>query len=901
MSFRLLPTKLTPPAADARQVLRDRVIDGIVQPGSVKLVLVRAPAGFGKSTVMAQARQRLIEGGVATAWVTLDASDNDSSRFLSYLHAAVSELQAGDDGGAVAPDPADVGDLAMALIDRVATLDFPFVLFLDEFEAVEAAGVLALVGQLLQRLPAGGRLVIGSRSQPDLRLARLRAAGQMLEIDAQALRFSMEETRTFFARRRAEGLGLGDLSLLHDKTEGWVAALWLAALALEHNERRHEFITGFSGSHAGLAEYLAEEVLARQSEPVRRFLLRTSILGEVSATLCERLMPELDSQDMLRELASANVFLIPLEGRPGTWRYHSLFASYLRAELRRELPQQLPQLHEAAAQGFLAQGRPVPAIDHLIASGNVDRALQLLHQEAMPLLMQGRLRLLTRWFDALPAAALADAPLLQVAQAWAVGYTRGPQAAMALLEATGLIDSQDPEVRAHVAALQASLLSLTDRWEDAYAAGRHSLQTLARPSPSVYADTALLNVLASTAAVLGLFDESRRMLEQARRSQGQSVSEFHRMYSEAIEGIIDLLEGRLRQAHARFRLAVQTSQAAGPYAARGNAWPGLLHAVSVYEAGDLRQAQHLLQVYLPLAREAWVPDHTVLGHVLLSRIAFSEGEIDQSFQYLSELEYLGHERHLPRFVAAARLERAWLLLRQGHAAAAATELALAGESAVWRDIGARRHLAHDWDDLEIGRARWELLAGDPKLARQQLETLLAQARTQRRARRALKLRLLLALAQSAAGDEDQAQLLLGELLRETCGEGAVRLFVDEGAPAAALLVRAQTRLEGQVDPIFAEYLQRLRAAFGPLVQAAAEPGPVAASGAPPPPLLEALTTKEVRILQLLAEGYSNRALTEKLFVSDSTVRTHLRNINSKLGANNRTQAVALGRRHRLIK
>lgn len=856
-------------------------------------MLVRAPAGFGKTTMMAQARQRLQEGGIATAWLTLDSADNDASRFLAYMQAAVAQLLSEeDDLDAQAPS---LGELALALIDRVAAIDFPFVLFVDEFEVIHSPGVLALVGQLIERLPRAGRLVIGSRAQPELRLARLRAIGQLLDLDARDLRFSLEETRAFFDRQQTRFLAAADLSLLHAKTEGWVVALWLAWLALQGNTRRSEFIAGFSGTEAGLANYLAEEVLSQQRDPVRKFLMCTSILSEVSVPLCQAVMPELDSQGMLRELAAANVFLIPSEGQLGTWRYHSLFAGFLRAELEREIPLEVPRLHEAAAGAFLRLERSVPAIDHLIAGGKTEAAVELLRKQAMPLLTQGRLRLLARWFDALPPAALDGSPLLQVTFAWAIGYTRGPKAAMALLEGAGLGASQDAEVRAHVAGLQATLLILMDRWEDAYAAARRSLGAL--PSPSAYADAALVNVLATASTVLGLFDESRRMVERARQSQGQSVSQFHRMYSEAVEGMIDLLQGRLRQAQARFRLALQTSQAASVNAAYGNAWVGLPYAASVYESGDLRQAEQLLQVYLPLAREAWLPDHTILGELLLSRIAFHAGEIDQAFEHISDLEYLGHERQLPRFVAAARLERAWLLLRQGHADAAATELSLAGESAVWRDVSARRHLAHDWDDLEIGLARWELIAGDAGKAQVRLSHLLDQARSQGRVRRTLKLRLLHAMAQARCGDEEAAVRATLGLLKEASNEGAVRLFVDEGLSAGALVLRATAGAEPDVDPLFADYLSRLRIAFGPL--ATLQAAGVAASREPHA-LLEPLSVKEMRLLQLLAEGYSNSALAGKLFVSVSTVRTHLRNINAKLGASNRTQAVAVGRRSGLI-
>lgn len=895
LSSSLLATKSGPPVGDPRQVPRAALVDAIVQ-SPARLVLVRAPAGFGKTTLMAQTRQKLVNAGIATAWLTLDSADNDPSRFLAYLMRALDELSPQEGG----PDPAAVpgapiGEVALALMERVSALRFPFTFFVDELEVVRSPGVMALLAQLLESAPVGARLVIGSRNMPDLRLARLRASRQLLEIGVHRLRFSLDETRQFFAALGTQPLGKEELGILHTKTEGWAAALWLASLAIERHEHRRDWIASFSGTEESLAEYLAEEVFVQQPPEVRRLLLSTSILREFSAPLCAAVLPGVDSESILRQLASANVFLMPIEGRPGHWRYHSLFASFLIGQLQRE-PAAVPQLHRAAAGWFMAQARPVPAVDHYIAAGEVTRAVEVLQHEAMPLLMQGRLRLLTRWFDALPAAALREHPLLQVVYLWSTCFTRGPQAGLALMRNTGIEQSADPEVKVHVAALQAAMLALLDRWEESHAVGARSLHLL--PSRSAYANGALVNVTASSAAVLGLFPEARQLLERARQGQGQAISPFHRMYSETIEGMIDLIEGRLREARARFHLAVQSSQGASLDAAQGNAWAGLLYAVSVYEADDLRQAKRLLQVYLPLARDAWLPDHVVLGYRLLSRIAFVEGEVDHAFQGLSELEYLGHERQLPRLAAAARLERGRLLLLQGHHGAAAHELRSAGTPEIWRQVGARRHLGHEWEDEEIGLLRWEALAGDPHKAAAALEAAAALARRGGRVRRAFKLDLVHALALARAGDDDRAQDVLMQVLLPGCAEGVMRLVLDEGEPMARLVARAQAALDpAQAGPLLADYLQRLHAAFGPL---AAE-DPLSAIPVPLEPLMEALTPKEIRLLQLLAEGYSNRALTEKLFVSDSTVRTHLRNINGKLGANNRTQAVAIARRLGLVR
>ena len=892
----LVLSKFSAPSADARQIVRDSLVDLVAQ-SPAHLVLVRAPAGFGKTTLMGQVRQRLrIE--MATEWLTLDAADNDPARFLAYLGCLLGRIAALEmpDEAPWTVDASPVGEAALNLMDRIAAVSQPFALFIDDLELVTAPGAMALVAQLLDRLPVGARLVLGSRSMPDLRLARLRAGGQLLEIHAQKLRFALDETHLFFQAQGAGRIAPDEIRQLHGKTEGWVAALWLASLALEQHQQHGHFIASFSGTEEGLADYLAEEVLAQQAPPVQQLLLATSILRELSEPVCAALLPDLDSGAILRQLAAAHVFIVPIDERPGHWRYHSLFACFLRSQLERTQPGAVQGLHRAAARWFESQGRPVPAVDHYLAAKDAQDVLRVLAREAMPLLMQGRLRLLMRWFDALPAAALAGHPLLQVAHLWATCFTRGPQASLAVLAEVGLEHSADAEIRVHVAALQSSVLALLDRWEEAHAVGTQSLHLL--PSASSFADSALVNVSANAAAMLGAFPKARALLDRARQQQGQGASDFHRMYSESIEGMIDLREGRLRQARARFRLALQSSQGQILDGARGNAWAGILYAVSVYEENDLQQARRLLQVYVPLARDVWLSDHVVMGHRMLARIAFAEGEIDHAYQGLSELEYLGHERRQPRLVAAARLERGRLLLMQGHHEASAEELKAASLPELWREIGGRRHLSHDSEDPQNNQLRWQIIAGDARDAAPAVAELAAQAERGGRIRRAWKLQLLHAMALSRSGDEDGAQATLLRMLQAGCGEGAVRLVLEEGAILARVLRRLQARLDPvRAGPIFMDYVQRLVTAFGPLGQDDAAPDARAVTAAA---LAEPLTPKEVRLLQLLAEGYSNRALTEKLFVSDSTVRTHLRNINGKLGAGNRTQAVSLARRMGLI-
>lgn len=888
-----LRAKLVPPHPSGPQVLRQSVIDQVCAPQGAKLVLMRAPAGFGKTTAMLQCQSRAQAMAIATGWLTLDRSDNDASRFLAGLAHSVTAIIGEDPSGpGLNGRCRTTGDLALQLISCLSRLDDPFAIFLDDFETVREASVLGWLRELVDRLPPQARLVVASRSLPDLRLGRLRARGQLLEIDATRLRFSLEETAAFFGSPPRGPLSFEDLSKLHAKTEGWVAALWLASRALEHSKSPSEFIERFSGTEQAVADYLAEDVLERQPPSIRAFLLRTSVLRHLEAPLCDALMPGVDSRQVLKRLQSADVLLVPLGHEASTFRYHSLFAHFLQAQLRRELPQELTQLHAEASRWYEAQGRPVPAIDHALEGRDIEHAVRLLSQHAPRLLAQGRMRLLSRWFSVVPSSALGDHPELQLIHIWSVCFTRGPWEAMDLLSRSGLIGSNDVRTVPHVRALQPCLLAMMDRYEEAYAAGIASLDQGASAVP--FADSVYANAMATIAAVIGRSDQARRLVDAARRGQGSGASEFNMMYSETAEGMIDLQEARLRQATARFRMAV-TANRTGDYShTEGNAWAGVPYALSVYEGNELDQSAHLLHVYLPVACDVRLPDHVILGYITLSRIAFLRGDVDHALQLLTELEYVGHKGRLPRVAAGAKLERARLQLLQGHYGAASEELDRTADAGLWKRVDSLRFLANDLEYLDLARLRWELHAGDPRTAAISLASAAQGAEEASRFRRALKLRVLQAAALQRAGDPTAAAVVAGAL-KVLCGQGFVRLVLDEGEIVGPVLHSLNASLQSSPalhdDPVFVDYVQHLASICPASGKSTATSEATGAAI-----LLDPLTRKEIRVLQLLAEGYSNGAMAEKLFVSDSTVRTHLRNINTKLNAHSRTQAVAAARR-----
>ena len=879
----LLTAKASPPALLPEHVPRAVLTDAICNASTAKLIVLCAPAGFGKTTAMSQAKAKLEHSGVETAWLTLDRADNDLSRFMASLTLAVDRLRA-DTGSPSTP---------IETLEVLATHPAPFVFFIDDFEVIQESDVVHLLHQIVESLPRRSQIVLGTRNQPNLGLARLRARGQLVELDIERLRFSVDDTFDFFKRRKLSSLDAEDVMRLHVKCEGWVTALWLSAVTLaQRRGASKDFIDSFSGSNQAVADYLAGDVLSRQPADVRDFLLKTSILRHLDRSICQAISKRTDSGQILLRLEAANLFLTRIAGEEGSYRYHSLFADYLRAQLVREQPDEIARLHLAASAWYEAQLRPVPAIDHAIEGGDSPYALTLLAHHAEEFLSQGRMRLLARWFSSIPEQLLVEHPLLQMASVWATCFTRGPSVAAEQLRSFGLPHDADRSVRAHLNALRPRLLTANDRPDEVYEAGREGLSNL--PSGVPFADAVLTSLMSSIAFLLGRPDEARRLLDSSRRAYPDS--DFIHMYSESLEGMADLQAGQLRQATARLRMAVNISQSTSHGINNSNAWACALYAEALYEAGELDHASHMVNVYMPLALDLGLPDRLISCHLMLARIAFVNGDVDRAFDYLFKLDSAGQQGNLRRVVASARLERSRFMLLQGNAHGSRDELSRANDSAVWALVRERRHNVHDVDYFEIARLRWELTFGDVAGCLPRLRAELDEANRRGLRRRALKLLVLQAMALSRTNDTRGSNMAMKAALSHACQEGFVRLILDEGAAVVPLIQIVLSELpvhQGlRDDPIMAEYLQRLLKLFGPLPDT---------SRSDASELVEPLTSKEERLLQLLAQGYSNSAMAEKLFVSDSTVRTHLRNINMKLNAHNRTQAVAVARRLGLIR
>ncbi len=924
--MRAAPAKFSAPQPVRTHMTRARLAAPVIAASGFRLVSVHAPAGFGKTGAMLDIRAACEAAGIRTAWVQLGAADNDFPMFLASLDMAVDLLERpGDRAG----DPTarhDTAALTDTVVERLARLAEPFAIFLDDFETLQSRAALAFLRELLGQVPDHGRFVVGSRGLPDLGIARLRAHGRLLEIDADALRFTLDETRTYLetcVETRVETAGgqggqpvrrvsATDLHRLHRRTEGWVVALWLAVLAMQRCDDVSRFIASFSGSDVAVADYLAEDVLSRQPAEVQDFLHKTALLSPFCVALCNAVTQRSDSAQMLERLSHDNLFLVSVDGAGQWYRYHSLFADFLQSRLAlHHDAAQVGALHRRASEWYVAQCRPVPAIEHALRGGDTGSAIDLLQQHAGPLLRQGRVRLLARWFDALPAGSLANRPGLRLVHAWALTFLHRSDMALALLDGMRDDGERDAEMAAHMLALRAFILALTDRLDQAHAAWLDCARKL---SPQhVFPYGIQLNSLASCHIYLGEFEQARRLLDASLKAYAEIGGSSNRRVAQCLDGSIDLAQGRLQQALARYRGAHEPDARGRAARVDGQEIAGAFLAEALYEAGRFPEAQRLLAAYQPLIQEAAYIDPIIVTFVLLCRMALAEARDadgrNAAMLWLHDCEQMGYRTGLLRMVASARLERARIALLLGERERAQAELAGAQALNAWSFGASFTPHANDAETLDLGRWRLAVAAGDVQalaLARRELGNALDQARRAGRGRRALKLRIVLALAEQAAGDRDAASASIAIALEEAEGEGFVSTFTDEGSGVATLL-------QGIVGGAVPSVSERARQWAGQLLAMPVWPLPhreraaIAGAGdgdgaqqAVPLASAHGLTGRELSVLRLLAEGLSNKGMADRLFVSETTIKTHLRNINGKLDASSRTHAVAVARRLGLV-
>jgi len=866
--------KFAPPAHGTNHLPRRRLLEQLTGSDTARLILIRAAAGFGKTTLLRQYHSHRLAHGEVSLWVNLNAADNDLQRFVVSLGEAMQGLCGFD---RVVREPQD-------LLEQLMGVEEPFALLLDEFEALHNGEVLGFIQQMLGALPNGCLLAIASRAVPGIGLGRLRGRGQLLEIRPDDLRFTCEEAHCFLSDKRGLQLCDNDVRTLHRRTDGWITGLYLASLSLASRDDHTAFIESFSGSHLELAEYLAEDVLALQTAECREFLLLSSIAEQFCASLCNALSGRDDGQAMIEQLERANLFLASVDGSQRWYRYHPLFSSFLRVALQRQDPQRAAHLHEVAARWFLDQNQPIPAIEHLFQAGHDDEAAQRINQYLDTLLGIGRTNLLLRWLDRLPASMLILYP--GMARAYALLLALSSRFSDATRVAERLAEQCDQQYAYVPEAIHCLHLGIVDQVDALCQRGPRVLARI--PDDDLHLYVAVSHCLTAALLSSGQHAEASQLMSTAMLREAQVHPGFMGYTFNVNEGILDLIQGRLGSAMTRLG-----SMRSTPRHDRIGKPHDTLLALDVllalihYERGEQAHSERLLLHCLPFVKQVSSPDMQIASHVLCARLSLRRGDRHGWLRHLVELQHLGERCDSQRMRCASWLERVRVATLERQFDNAAQALRNAERHADWDRPGFSK-FSTDSDTLVIARQRLRITQGEYGAAIRALRPALEAAVNGQHQRRALKLRLLLALALEGQGHRQEAFEILDPALLLASHEGFVATFWEEGKALHGLLqawvIQQRSRgRDGGVQYLFVEQVLR---------QTACHEGP-RPSKVPIAMLL--LTERESQVLRLLAEGHRNKVIAAKIFLSECTVKSHLQKIYAKLEVNGRIEALAKAR------
>ena len=905
----LLATKLHVPARQAGLVLRPRLAGRLNEGLAQGLVLVCAPAGYGKTVLLAE---WVRSGQRPAAWLSLDAADNDPARFWRHAVAALERggLEISQQIGPLLgpPAPSSFEPLLAALINEMTVRpgDGEAVLVLDDYHAITSPLVHESIGFLLEHRPAGICVVLASRSDPPLRLARLRARGQLAELRAADLRFTAAEAAALLGQEAA-GSALPDevMAALAARTEGWAAGLQLAALSLRGQDDVTGFVAAFTGSHRYVLDFLAEEVLERQDGQTRVFLLGTSVLERLSGPLCDAVTGRSGSQALLEQVERAGLFLVPLDEVRGWWRYHHLFADLLRARLEKEQPGRVVQLHRNASGWYEQHGLADDGIRHAVAAGDMAWAARLIEQYFDEFYyLRGEAETIQRWLSALPGDLVRSRPRLLLAQAQmaaASGHVdEVERSADAAERACGDANEEpfDPTVGRAASmlvnvpgqvALERSYLAQLRG--DAEGTAEFAAQVLACSGEDEW-------LLSSTArGFLAVAEWLRGRLADAERAFSSSIAGWRAAGQATVAAWGSYQLGQVQRARGRLDAAVLTSEqaldaAAGPggmpLPASGPAYVGL--AEVAYQRNELDLALRCVTEGVALCRQFVYTPPLAAGLVTLAWIRQAAGDWAGA---LAAIEEAGRASPVPPgLLNPVPAQRANLLLTQGDLSGAAHWAEQCGLSAD-DEPAYSREAGH----LLLVRV---LLAQDrPDVALTLLDRLGAAAAVQDRSGSIVEIGALRALALAASGEKTAAVISLAEALTLAYPQGYLRVFIDEGRPMAALLGRliAAQRASRAAAEVPLGCLAWLQRAFdaGAAFADRGQDRPPRVHG-----MVDPMTSRELEVLRMLAVGKPNQAIARELVVTLDTVKKHVGHLLGKLGAANRTEAVARARELGLI-
>jgi len=881
MTDSFVSAKIHIPLPRPALVERPRLIDQLNQDCQAKLTLISAPAGYGKSSLVSEWAHI---NTLPVTWLTLDKYDNDLTRFVKYFIAAHKRFRPtlGDTILSLLEGPQTPSEeiLLGELVNELSSLDKSYVMVLDDYHVITNRAIHKLITFLIENHPLQIHLIVLTRSDPPLPLSRLRARGQLVEIRAADLEFTQTEAESFFNDIMEMELSNTDIAAFEERTEGWITGLQLVALAMQGFDAQQitEFVNAFTGSHFYIVDYLVEEVLNRQPEVIRDFLLQTSILDRMTGSLCNRVTGCDDSQAILEKLDQENLFIIPLDHERKWYRYHHIFSDVLESRIKSLSPDLLPKLHMLAAEWYEENGLIPDAISHALVSTNAEKAVGLIEQNALALLVRGEFTTLLSWIEEIEFLA-DEHPWICIDAAWA--YTLSGKIDYGetwLMKVNESKAKGDGNLLGNEAAIRAFAAVSRGDAQTAISFAQQALEYL--PETNLAIRSVVTLTLGAAYRLNGDSAEACQALERAARLGHQAGNLYLELGAMARLADIFYGQGNLHQAFDTYEELLQTATRPDGQRlnAAGMAYAGL--AMIAYEWGRLSTVEKYAELAIELCKKWGNITELAGSYVMQSRLLLSAGKIEDAQHALNHAENLTHAYSLvPRVDSWIKACRVRLWLVQGNLEAAGRwaesyySLDLADEFSHVREA---EYAAFIRVQIAQGRCL-EALDGISKL----LEGAVAIGRTAS----LIELHVLRAIAYQTLDNTPKALEALERALEIARPEGYMRIFLDEGPSMIELLRYAGSR---GIEP---QYVAMILAGVSQQADSAAQETQ---------PLIDPLSEREMEILNLLAEGCTNQEIAEQLIIAIGTVKAHTVNIYRKLNVNRRTQAVARARELGLV-
>jgi len=873
----LLSTKIFIPPAIPNYVFRSRLLKSLDFTFHKKLFLLSAPAGFGKTTLV---RDWIEQGNFQAAWLSLDAGDNDLIQFVKYLIFSLRTIFPKIGVRVVQmiqyPQNPPTDFIMTTLINEIFETKQDFVLVLDDYHVIEDPKIDEALVFLLDNLPMNMHLIMTSREDPQLPLARLRARNQLGELRVGDLRFSQSEVTEFLNEIMHLHVSKEDISELDSRTEGWIAGLQLAAISMQAYSDRSDFIQSFSGSHHFVMDFLVEEVLNFQSEKIQDFLLKTSILDRMSGPLCDAILsdPDIVGQENLEYLYQVNLFIIPLDNERHWYRYHHLFLDLLRQRLMEKFGKVnengesiILNLHKRASQWFQENGFFIEAFQHAVESNDIGLAEQLLAGNGMPLQYRGVMVPVSNWLGSLPEETMNARPLLWITYASTLTMMGKPveniesilQFAENRLCERGENDVMRDAI-GQIAAIRAMIAIPQNQMDTVIREAKRALNYLHPDNLSVRTNVSW--ILGYIQQVQGNLDEAEKSFQQAFSVSQTSKNIVMSVATTIGLGQISECKNLLHQAHRYYEEVIRLAgEPPLPYACE--AFVGF--ARIAYEHNNLDAVEPHAQLSLQLAHQIPNVDTPISSYLALAPLYIARGELMKADEVISEAEMFAEQNNFPQRLPEVAKYRIDLLLNNGNATQA--------------------NLLAEAYNLPISQAKVKIEQGNYHEALTIIQTHRKNAETNEELRAVLEALVMESLCYFHLKEYQKASIILNQALQKAKTGEFVRLFLDKCENMHNLLS------DTSVEPQLLTYRAKLLSEFehGVLKQKK-----IIGSGYSGE-LIDPLSEREIEILRLIAQGFSNQEISKNLFLALNTVKGHNRNLFGKLGVKNRTEAVLRAR------